>query len=174
MQFGNGNNNVTGFAKNGTADSSSSYGIRLISSSIEFGNGDDTLTGESRGGDGGVGIEIDANSEINTGFGSDRVNAIRYGNGDEFKGGGTVNLGADNDQLLGFGAITADGGQGEDSLLLSDGDYRFDSGSNTLSKGAVDMVVMGFEFIGGRQNESSDLLALPSATTFTIEDGILA
>ncbi len=87
MVFGNGNNKVTASA----SDTFLAGGIAMSgSSSMVFGNGDDILTGVSISG---VGIFVSAGSSIiDTGFGNDIVDAIGG-----FAGGGTVDLGGDND-----------------------------------------------------------------------------
>ncbi len=85
-----------------------------------------------------------------------------------------VDLGGDNDQLWGFGRISADGGEGVDSLFLDDGEYSFDFNTNVLSSNRILMTVTDFELYGGRETDKLNLLQFSAETTsFTIKNGIL-
>ncbi|AKN61221.1 hypothetical protein WB44_09045 [Synechococcus sp. WH 8020] len=160
MKFGDGNNKVTA-----SANGDQGYGIFLFDSNIEFGDGKDIVTGEALSG---TGIFVGADSLITTGFGNDTINAIGG-----FDGVGEIDLGGDNDQLFGFGGISADGGAGEDTLYLDDGEYRFNFDTNVLSSNGILMTVTNFELYGGRETGKSDLLQLSETTSFEVKDGLV-
>ena len=160
MKFGDGNNKVTA-----SANGDQGYGIFLFDTNIEFGDGKDIVTGEALSG---TGIFVGADSLIATGFGNDTINAIGG-----FDGVGVIDLGGDNDQLFGFGGISADGGAGEDTLYLDDGEYRFNFESNALSSNGILMTVTNFELYGGRETGKSDLLQLSETTSFEVKDGLV-
>ena len=113
---------------------------------ISTGNDADTITGEASA-EGGYGIVNDG--LIATGFGMDTVSAIKGG----FSGSGTIELGADNDTLIGFGTGTFRGQLGlGDQILLGEGSYVIAAAgflSFTISSGGDQMNVDTFEWIGG-------------------------
>ena len=104
---------------------------------INTGAGNDTITGT-----GGY-FGIVNNGTINTGTGNDTVYALKGG----FLGDGKIYLGADNDELKGFGAGSFYGGAGIDKLFFGEGTYVI-SGSTVVSDGKT-MKVFEFEEIGG-------------------------
>ena len=79
----------------------------------------------------------------------DTVSAIKGG----FSGTGTIELGADNDTLIGFGTGTFRGQLGlGDQILLGEGSYVIAAAgflSFTISSGGDQMNVDTFEWIGG-------------------------
>lgn len=140
---GDGNDTVTG-----TGNSAGIYNYEA--SSLDVGNGDDTVTGS------GIVSGIQNFGEINTGDGSDIVDALNGGfDQDSF---GTINLGMGNDTLKGFGSGLFNGGGGLNDKVL------FDQGSYTISAEQVNgvMNLSGFEWIGGT-----------NGTLFALGDGTL-
>ena len=137
--FGIINNGIinTGIGNDTIAGTSArAYGIKN-NGTIDTGAGNDTITGT-----GGY-FGIVNNGTINTGTGNDTVYALKGG----FLGDGKIYLGADNDELKGFGAGSFYGGAGIDKLFFGEGTYVI-SGSTVVSDGKT-MKVFEFEEIGG-------------------------
>lgn len=145
-----------------------------LSSCINTGSGNDTIQGS---GDQGEGIVNEEDSLITTGLGRDLIIArggsiedgldepvydlfndgiISMGLGHDtldalplgFAGSGTVDLGANNDNLKGFGSGCFIGGRGIDVLTFNPGTYSICSyGDGTFLIGDT-MTVTGFEQFG--------------------------
>lgn len=132
-----GNDNVYGEA--GGLSVGSMWGIYLDEGSeIRTNEGNDSVTGIAIAENNAFvyGINFyDSSSKIITGSGNDRVTAYASNNNgliaDGFAGNGVVDLGADNDILEGFGSLTAHGGTGKDTWILS----NYNSTEFTISKG---------------------------------------
>lgn len=140
---------------------------------INTGSGDDTIIGERNGAPstltnvGGIHNE----GIINTGDGRDTVTALKGG----FTGGGTIDLGADNDTLKGFANPfygssglqprgNFNGGSGIDQILFDKGVYLV--GENSISKkGYGEMIISDFEQIGG---VNGGLFSLTSGMTISV------
>ena len=114
---------------------------------IDTGSGDDYIKGE------GSWAGIANNGIINTGSGNDIVDAIKGGfrfeekNPENPKGSGIVDLGNDDDRILGFGTGEFIGGDGSDIILLPEGLYEI--GANSITRSWDVMKVTGFEKVGG-------------------------
>jgi hypothetical protein len=94
--------------------------INLVTGgAIRTGNGNDTING---------GIQ-NFGGTVETGAGNDTVDARDGG----FSGTGTTNLGAGNDDLIGFGSGLFKGGGGKDTLELTPGTYTVDRSGTTVS-----------------------------------------
>lgn len=125
---------------------------------INTGDGDDYIVGEGK-------IGIINNGEINTGDGNDIVSALAggfaiedndwYAPGSDNQWRGSINLGAGDDQLIGFGSGRFFGEQGEDTLRLGEGLYM--ASGNQLKKGFTTMNLYGFEKVGGTSGASVNL-----------------
>lgn len=140
-------------------------------SSIKTNEGNDTVTGIANAtGDAPFylfGIILNSTTKIETGTGNDKVIARATLNGatvNGFRGKGSVDLGADNDVLEGFGDILAKGGTGKDTWDLSTynkSDFEIEkSGANgaTVTKSGVTATLDGFEtfiFADGTFNYAS-------------------
>jgi len=103
------------------------------------------------GGTGSAGFGLVVPGRLITGAGRDTVDAREGG----FGGGGLIDLGSDNDRVIGFGDISLNGGPGEDSLLLPGlaGDFirSVIPGGASFSRGEITLNALGFEqiaFIG--------------------------
>jgi hypothetical protein len=151
---------------------------------IDTGDGNDTIIGSSFGGSE-INCGIDNNGAIRTGAGMDTVDARNGG----FRGSGLIDLGSDNDTLIGYGISSGAasnpsfiGGLGTDKILLNAGSYKISNGTGfgsfniqiigaPLSSGSS-MRTSGFELIG---SASSLLTTSLVAGTITISStGVLA
>lgn len=120
--------------------SSSLFGIYNLGK-IVTGRGNDTIIGASQYSQG-----IHNFGLIETGEGMDIVSAIDGG----FSGNGQINLGPDNDTLIGFGSIVSNGDSGIDTVLLGEGVYRIHD--DHIHRDDVTMYVSGYEKIGGSRS----------------------
>ena len=155
LDAGTGNDEITGR----TTGNNEGFGIINDSDSkIKTGVGNDTVTGIGQS-DRGSGIRN--NGIVDTGAGNDKINALKGG----FSGGGTYDLGADEDVVFGFGTGIFKGGAGTDYIRLGNGVY--DIGASSISLDGITMNIEGFEFIGGLQMERFQ------RTLFPVEPGIL-
>lgn len=142
IDTGRGGDTLTGIAPIGIGIANLSSGV------IQTGSGDDVIRGQGR-------IGILNNGLISTGAGNDTVDALTGG----FAGAGTIDLGANDDTLKGFGSGTFIGGRGIDTLVFGEGRYSFSNGSITREGSAEIMIVTGFERIRGESDTT--LVGLP-------------
>ena len=148
-------------------------GVALVSSRLRLGSGEDVIQGLASGGLINAGVFVDQNSVINAGTGEDSLlgwgfstednsairnfGLIKMGRGSDlvdasfggFSGDGLTNLGAGDDQLLGFGTGFFNGGRGLDTLQLGEGEYLFDSAAGTLVSAGITMNLANIEQVGG-------------------------
>jgi hypothetical protein len=164
IDTGAGNDTITG--------SGGRHGI-INYSTINTGSGNDTITGTSSF------LGIVNFGTINTGTGDDTVNALQGGFGGI--GGirtGVIDLGADNDTLIGFVSEnfyskSGDfyGGVGNDKILLGDGVYSF-NGVDTIISNSVGMKVYEFESIGGVSGSTFSFADFAAANQLTVSGGV--
>ena len=158
--------------------------LQFTTDFIDTGDGNDTIIGSSFGGSE-INCGIDNNGAIRTGAGMDTVDARNGG----FRGRGLIDLGSDNDTLIGYGISSGAasnpnfiGGLGTDKILLNAGSYKISNGTGfgsfniqiigaPLSSGSS-MRTSGFELIG---SASSLLTTSLVAGTITISStGVLS
>jgi Ca2+-binding RTX toxin-like protein len=146
-------------------------------STFSGGTGNDEITGIGGLGSttNGSGILVSVGSLIQTESGNDRVDALIGG----FAGGGTVDLGAGDDEALGFGEILLLGGTGRDELFFGgEGMWTIEEveidnvgPGFQISQSDVIMTVSGVEKIGSA--DSGDLVDL-IAGEMTITGGVVS
>ena len=130
--------------------SATARGIDGANGVINLGAGDDTLTAEARANvKGAIGSE-DAigifGGVVNAGSGEDDIaarsnvrlvgdNGKSLAGGQGFGGGVEINLGDDDDTILGFGEASLDGGDGFDTLQFEFSLEEFVDGGGTIEDG---------------------------------------
>lgn len=156
LQLGNGADAVTGISGNGDGISNRGF--------LYAGRGADEITGV--GGKGGLAL-------LNRGFvftqsGEDVVDVSKGG----IRGGGFVDMGADDDTFIGFGNQLVYGGGGKDLLLLPKGDYalrRRNSRRYDLDKGDQRLELTDFEIIGSIDGRREDRIKVDRSGTLTVK-----
>ena len=96
---------------------------------------------------------------INMGKGKDRIDLITG----MITGDGKIKMGANNDFFHGFGdQKIISGGKGIDQLILPDGSYNISRRGKKihLTDGSYTTKVFGFEYIGGLEDNASDLISV--------------
>lgn len=158
VNTGDGNDSITGISSSGDLNSDSHGIFNQANSLIDTGEGDDIIVGEGSGGS-----AIYNDGRIDTGSGSDTVDALAGG----FEGFGTISLGSGNDTLKGFGSGNFNGGDGRDRILFGEGSYTISGG--TITSDGVTMNVSGFEGIGG---DNGGLFRFADGTLVVDENGV--
>ena len=154
IDTGNGSDVITGIASIGSELGgifNNSDGV------INTGNGDDIIIGTGR-------IGIENSGTINTGHGNDSIIA----NGG-FSSIGSVFLGNGSDYLKGFGSGNFNGGNGQDTLELTAGNYTVGISGTTVSftSNSITMNTSEFErLIAG--NTTYNFICLTNGQTITI------